>query len=46
VASGKKALVMLHRAMRSVSHRRTATAIEMARDRGTFVRPRPLFRLM
>jgi len=45
VASGK-ALVMLHRAMRSVSHRRTAMTIEMARDGGTFVRRRRLFRLL
>jgi hypothetical protein len=42
VASGK-ALVMLHRAMRSVSHWRTAMTIEMARDGGTFVRRRRLF---
>jgi hypothetical protein len=33
VASGE-ALDMLHRAMRSVLHRRTAMAIEMARDGG------------
>jgi hypothetical protein len=33
-----EALVMLHQAMRSVSHRRTAMAIEMARGGGTFVR--------
>jgi hypothetical protein len=45
VASGE-ALVMLHRAMRSVSHWRTAMAIEMARDGGTFVRHRRLFRLL
>ena len=45
VASGE-ALVMLHRAMRSVLHRRTAMAIEMARDGGTFVRRRRLFRLL
>ena len=45
VASGK-ALVMLHRAMRSVSHRRTSMTIEMARDGGTFVRRRRLFRLL
>ncbi len=45
VASGE-ALVVLHRAMRSVSHRRTAVAIEMARDGGTFVRRRRLFRLL
>ena len=34
VASGE-ALVMLHRAMRSVSHRRTAMSIDMARGGGT-----------
>ena len=45
VASGE-ALVMLHRAMRSVSHRRTAMAIEMARNGGTFVCRRRLFRLL
>ena len=45
VASGK-ALVMLHRAVRSVSHRRTAMTIEMARDGGTFVRRRRLLRLL
>jgi hypothetical protein len=45
VASGE-ALVMLHRAMHSVSHRRTAMAIEMARGGGTFVRHRRLFRLL
>ena len=45
VASGE-ALVMLHRAMHSVSHRRTAMAIEMACDGGTFVRHRRLFRLL
>ena len=45
VASGV-ALDMLHRAMRSVSHRRTAMTIEMARDGGTFVRRRRLFRLL
>ena len=40
VASGE-ALVMLHWAMRfSVWHRRTAMAIEMARDGGAFVRHR------
>ena len=32
-----EALVILHRAMHSVLHRRTAMAIEMARDGGTFV---------
>jgi len=45
VASGE-ALVMLHRAMRSVSHWRTAMAIKMARDGGTFIRRRRLFRLL
>jgi hypothetical protein len=34
---------MLHWVMRSVSHRRTAMTIEMARDGGTFVRRRRLF---
>ena len=42
VASGE-ALVMLHWAMRSVSHWRTAMAIEMALNVGTFVRHRRLF---
>jgi hypothetical protein len=45
VASGET-LVMLHRVMRSILHRRTAMAIEMARDGGTFVRHRLLFRLL
>jgi len=45
VASGES-LVMLHRVMRSVSHRRTTMAIETARDGGTFVRHRRLFRLL
>ena len=46
VVSGE-ALVMLHRAtMRSVLHRCTAMAIEMARNGGTFVRRRRLFRLL
>ncbi len=45
VASGK-ALVMLHWVMRSILHRRTAMAIEMARNGGTFVRHRHLFRLL
>ncbi len=45
VASGE-ALVMLHWAMRSVPHWRTAMAIEMARDGGTFVRRRRIFRLL
>ncbi len=42
VASGE-ALVMLHRAMRSVLHRGTAMAIKIARDGGAFVRRRRLF---
>ncbi len=42
VASGE-ALVMLHREMRSVWHRRTAMTIEMAHDGGAFVRRRRLF---
>jgi hypothetical protein len=41
-----KALDPLHRAMRSVFHRRTAMAIEMARDGGAFIRRRRLFRLL
>ena len=45
VASGE-ALVMLHWAMRSVLHRRTAMAIEMARNGGAFVCRRCLFRLL
>jgi len=45
VASGE-ALVMLHWVMCSVLHRRTAMAIEMACDRGTFIRHRRLFRLL
>jgi len=40
------ALVMLHWAMCSVSHRCTAMAIEMPRDGGTLVRHRHLFRLL
>jgi nucleoside phosphorylase len=42
VASGE-ALVMLHWAMRSVLHRRTTMAIEMARNGVTFVCHRRLF---
>jgi hypothetical protein len=45
MASGE-ALVMLHWAMRSVLHRRTVMAIEMARDGGAFVCRRLLFRLL
>jgi hypothetical protein len=36
----------LDRAMRSVSHHRTAMAIEIASDGGAFVRCRRLFRLL
>ena len=36
MASGG-ALVMLHQAMRFISHQHTAMAIEMARDGGAFV---------
>ncbi len=45
VGSGE-ALVMLHWAMRSVLHRRTAMAIKMAHGGGTFVRHHHLFRLL
>ena len=45
MASGE-ALVMLHRAMRSVLHRRTTMAIEMARDGGAFVCRCRLFQLL
>jgi len=45
VASGE-ALVMLHWEMRSVLYRRTAMAIKMAHDGGTFVRRRRLFQLL
>jgi hypothetical protein len=45
VASGE-ALVMLHWAMRFILHRRTAMAIEMARDGGAFIRRLRLFRLL
>jgi len=38
-----KALDLLHRAMRVVSHQRTAMAIKMARNGGAFVRRRQLF---
>jgi hypothetical protein len=41
-----KALDLLHRAMRSVFHRRTDMAIEMARIGGAFIRRRRLFRLL
>jgi len=40
-----KALDLLHRAMRSVFHWRTAMATEMARAGGAFIRRRRLFRL-
>jgi len=42
LASGE-ALVMLHRVMNSELHRRTAMAIEIARNGGAFVRRRCLF---
>ena len=45
VVSGE-ALVMLHWAMRSISHRRTAMAIKMACDGGAFVHRRHHFRLL
>jgi len=45
VTSGD-ALVMIHRAICSELHRRTAMAIKMARDRGAFVRRRRLFPLL
>ena len=45
VASGET-LIMLHLAMRSILHRRTAMDIEMAHGGGTFVRHRHLFRLL
>jgi hypothetical protein len=45
VASGE-ALVMLHQAMCSISHRRTALAIEMAHDGDKFVCRRHLFQLL
>jgi hypothetical protein len=44
--ASSEALVMLHRAMRSVLHRRTAMSIEMAHDGGEFVRRCRLFRLL
>jgi hypothetical protein len=37
---------LLHWAMRSVFHRRTAMAIKLARDGGAFIRRRRLFRLL
>ena len=45
VASGE-ALVMLHQAICSVWHRRTAMAIKMARNGGAFVCRHRLFRLL
>jgi hypothetical protein len=42
-SGSREALVMLHRAMRSVLHWRTIMAIEIAPDRGAFVRRRCLF---
>jgi hypothetical protein len=44
--ASSEALVMLHQEMRSVWHRCTALAIELARDSGAFVRRRRLFRLL
>jgi hypothetical protein len=44
--ASNEALVMLHREMRFISHRRTAMAIKMARDGDAFVRRRRLFRLL
>jgi hypothetical protein len=41
-----KALDLLHRAMRSVSHRHTDMAIEISRNGGAFIRRRRLFRLL
>jgi hypothetical protein len=41
-----KALDILHQAMLVVLHRRTAMAIEMARNVGAFVCRRRLFRLL
>jgi hypothetical protein len=43
--ASKVALDMLHWAMHSELHRRIVMAIEMAQDRGTFVRHRHLFYL-
>ena len=45
-AASCEALVMLHQAMRSVLHWRTAMAIKMARGGGKFIRRRRLFQLM
>jgi hypothetical protein len=45
VALGE-ALVMLHRAMRSILHQRIAMAIEMASDGGAFLCRRRLFQLL
>jgi hypothetical protein len=41
-----KALDLHHQAMLAVLHRRTAMAIEMARDGGTFAHRQRLFRLL
>jgi len=41
-----KALDLLHREMRAVSHHHTAMAIEIASNGGAFVRRRHLFRLL
>jgi len=42
--ASSEALFMLHWAMCFVLHRRTAMSIKMAREGGTFVRRRRLFR--
>jgi hypothetical protein len=42
-AASNKALIMLHQAMHSILHWRTAMAIEMAREGGAFVRQHCLF---
>jgi len=41
-----KAMDLLHRVMRAVSHHRTAMAIKITSDGGAFVRRRHLFRLL
>jgi hypothetical protein len=46
LVSSIKALDLLHREMRAVSHHRIAMAIEIASDGGAFVRRRHLFRLL
>jgi len=46
LAASIKALDLLHRAMRAVSHHRTAMAIAIDSDGGAFVCRRHLFRLL